>query len=153
MKKYQSGGKASRNFKSAQDSVQTARNISREIRKGPSEELERYLNRQGFAPYQASTNDNARFSLKDKQEIQKRGALKDYGMRKDISEPANKYNPKTGGFDKVVLPYKEGGTIKKQTMKNKTAPKKKMSAKEMEAMKKAKTPMMKYGGKMGKKPC
>lgn len=49
--------------------------------------------------------------------------------------------------------YKKGGTIKKQTMKNKPAPKKKMSAKEMEAMKKAKTPMMKHGGKMGKKPC
>lgn len=38
-------------------------------------------------------------------------------------------------------------------MKNKPAPKKKMSAKEMEAMKKAKAPMMKYGGKMGKKSC
>jgi len=49
----------------------------------------------------------------------------------------------------------KGGTIKNQTtMKKKPAPKKKMSAKEMEAMKKANnTPMMKYGGKMGKKSC
>jgi len=51
--------------------------------------------------------------------------------------------------------YKKGGTIKNPTAmkKQKTAPKKKMSAKELEAMKKANTPMMKYGGKMGKKPC
>jgi hypothetical protein len=38
-------------------------------------------------------------------------------------------------------------------MKKKKPADKKMSAKEMEAMKKAKTPMMKSGGKMGKKPC
>jgi hypothetical protein len=38
-------------------------------------------------------------------------------------------------------------------MKNKPAPKKKMSAKEMEAIKKSKMSTMKYGGKMGKKPC
>jgi hypothetical protein len=36
-------------------------------------------------------------------------------------------------------------------MKKKPAPKKKMSAKEMEAMKKAQMSTMKYGGKMKKK--
>jgi hypothetical protein len=37
-------------------------------------------------------------------------------------------------------------------MKKKTSTAKKMSPKEMEAMKKSKTPTMKYGGKM-KKSC
>lgn len=149
MKKYQSGGKASKaqpkNFKSAQDSVQTARDISQRIRtfdrspsysdsareKTDAEMLKSFLNSKGFG------GPKNRFSTTDKERIAKR-AFHPLGAEMDKEDPATN--------------YKSGGTIKKQTMKNKPAPKKKMSAKEMEAMKKAKTPMMKSGGKM-KKPC
>lgn len=175
MKKYQSGGKNSpakpkpvplpkkasdkpkpvsykqggtikpKNFKSAQDSVQTARDISQRIRtfdrspaysdsateKTDAEMLGSFLKSKGFG------GPNDRFSTKDKEKIATR-ALHPLGAEMDREDPATN--------------YKSGGTIKKQTMKNKPAPKKKMSTKEMEATKKGKTPMMKYGGKM-KKPC
>jgi len=73
--------------------------------------------------------------------------------KKSANKPEYVPLPKKASDNPKPVPYQQGGTIKKQTMKNKPAPKKKMSAKEMEAMKKAKTPMMKYGGKMGKKSC
>ena len=73
--------------------------------------------------------------------------------KKSANKPKPVPLPKKASDNPKPVPYKQGGTINPTTMKNKPAPKKKMSAKEMEAMKKAKTPMMKYGGKMGKKPC
>ncbi len=148
IKKYQSGGNVSKaqpkNFKNAQDSVKTARGISQRLRdysiaaeKGLSP-AENSAAVKRLGQYLDSTDFKNRFSPEHKGHIIDR-ALERHGALLDQFDPAEK--------------YKSGGTIKKQTMKNKPAPKKKMSAKEMEAMKKAKTPIMKYGGKMGKKPC
>ena len=96
--------------------------------------LGKYLDEKGF-----KVGKGNKFSQADKDEIASR-SFSYWGEELDEMQPASN--------------YKKGGSIKKPTtMKNKPAPKKKMSAKEMEAMKKAKTPMMKYGGKMGKKPC
>ena len=173
MKKYQSGGKTSKataksNFSSPRDSVQTARDISSTVREyakksgefynaypsnrerpgaytprtftdaqqdSASVALGKYLDKKGF-----KKGEGNKFSVADKNEISRR-ALTLRGELDDRESPASK--------------YKKGGTIKNQTSmkKQKPAPKKKVSAKEMEAMKKANTPMMKYGGKIGKKPC
>ena len=106
-----------------------------------------------------SSIDNPSIGLKKAEERQsKRKAQMEKfvplpGKKGDKLKPVPLPGKKGDELGKPVL-YKSGGTIKPTTMKKqKTAPKSKMSAKEMEAMKKGKAPMMKYGGKMGKKPC
>ena len=167
IKKYQSGGKTNTpkenpaepwrgnksKFDSPRDSVSAARELSYKFRKAalleekgkatPAQIDSAYNVYKKAADAYGLGKENKGFSQKHKEKIFARALHHPIGMLQDETESPSSFPDK----------YKTGGTIKKQTMKNKPAPKKKMSAKEMEAMKKAKTPMMKYGGKMGKKSC
>lgn len=162
MKKYQSGGKTSQATNTPKKEVKSTKLIND-------------LNAQRKQNWEKTQADHAKF-LKDKaaKKAESLAKFNDDALEAFVNrrgeqirarnEAAKKWNnapppkfkplPMTGSPGEFV-PYKEGGTIKNQTAmkKQKPAPKKKMSAKEMEAMKKAKTPMMKYGGKMGKKSC
>lgn len=134
--------------------------IGKNFKKGPSSGIPK--------PKPSSSNDSQSVERKGLErgsslrDVLLRGAAKELAETKDstlsgrerlLRARGARALLKTAAENAAKTEYKSGGAIKKQTMKNKPAPKKKMSAKEMEAMKKAKTPMMKYGGKMNKKSC
>jgi hypothetical protein len=128
MKKYQSGGK--------------------NVTKNSSASAQ---NKQKFAGWEEKLHNTSREVVKKTPD--KPAFVPLPGKKSDKPAPVTLPGKKSDNISDNIRPYKQGGTINPTTMKNKPAPKKKMSAKEMEAMKKAKTPMMKYGGKMGKKSC
>lgn len=150
MKKYAKGGKAQEspkkrqsgfppNFKSPQDSVQSARRISQHLRNN----LDRPMSKR---PYVMSDMENihrvykdlekserfypnteirnnlrGKYSQKDYSEIKKRAILDEgrYGAVKDFFEPAKNYDPKTGKFKS----YAKGGKIQEPPKKKASAPK------------------------------
>lgn len=163
MKKYQSGGKnlsspakktyPGSKFASAEDSIQKtnrAINLERDFNAKSIKDRKDNLKAESKATQEARSRNQ-----RDPDVARLRKGEGYSGADRNKALISARQTP--GGMSlysgKRDEDYKSGGTIKKQTMKNKPAPKKKMSAKEMEAMKKAKAPMMKYGGKMGKKPC
>lgn len=160
MKKYQSGGKTSKGsaFKSASDSTTRTNSAINTMRNFEAARAAQKKN-EGTNYKAENRNVTARRKVMERdpdvQRLRQGTGYSPEDRKKAIV--SSQQTPGGIGFysGKRDEDYKKGGTIKNPTAmkKQKTAPKKKMSAKEMEAMKKANTPMMKYGGKMGKKSC